>query len=363
MNDYKYTISKINRYKFYKNISERVFLDSQKTAVDFNNLDLEALAKTIRSFEGVSRKKPITQIAEIFESVSEMYNGCVVDFGDDAAAIDIGGGDVILLAADGIWGRLIEKSPWWAGFTSVLANVNDIVAMGGKPLAMVDVVSSSQSGEFSEIFRGMAEGVKKFGVPVVGGHTHPEGAASLSVAIIGIAKKEELIRSDTAKPGDIVIFAVDLDGRTGPNSPYSFESLSLKSPAVVRKMYEAPQILGKKRLVTAGKDISNPGLIGTLGMLVETSGVGAIVDLTKLPMPNIDLSIDRWLLMHPGTGFVFTAKKENADAVIHILKEAGIFAAAAGEIMEIRTLEITAKNKSAVVFDFEKDKITGICKK
>ncbi|WP_338103431.1 methanogenesis marker 2 protein [Methanolapillus millepedarum] len=326
-------------------------------------MDVEALAGKIRSFEGVSRKRPIADIAAIFESVSDMYGDCVVDFGDDAAAIDIGGGDVILFAADGIWGRLIEKSPWWAGFTSVLANVNDIVAMGGKPLAMVDVVSSSRCEDFAEIFSGMAEGVKKFGVPVVGGHTHPEGTASLSVAIIGIAKKDELIRSDTASPGDVVIFAADMDGRTGPNSPYSFESLSFKDPATIRKMYEAPQQIAKQRLATAGKDISNPGVIGTLGMLIETSRVGAAVDLTKIPLPDVDVSFERWLLMHPGTGFVLTAQPKNASECIRILKSGGIEAAVVGEIKKERTLDIFAGKNTATVFDFEEEGITGICKK
>ncbi|MDV0446182.1 Thiamine-monophosphate kinase [Methanosarcinaceae archaeon Ag5] len=331
--------------------------------IDFSQPAVDALANAIRSFEGVSRKKPIADIAAIFESVSDMYGGCVVDFGDDAAAIDIGGGDVILFAADGIWGRLVEKSPWWAGFTSVLANVNDIVAMGGKPLALVDVVSSSKTEDFTEIFKGMAEGVKKFGVPVVGGHTHPEGATTLSVAIIGIAKKDELIRSDTAVPGDVVIFAVDMDGRTGPNSPYSFESLSFKEPAAIRKMYEAPQQLAKQKLVTAGKDISNPGVVGTLGMLVETSKVGATVDLEKIPLPDMDIVFDRWILMHPGTGFVFTAASENAGECIRILEAGGIKAAIVGEITKKRTLDIFAGENRATVFDFDKEGITGICKK
>ena len=58
------------------------------------------------------------------------YGDCIVDFGDDAAVLDAGTDDVVLFAADGIWGRLLEASPWWAGYSSVLVNVNDISAMG-----------------------------------------------------------------------------------------------------------------------------------------------------------------------------------------------------------------------------------------
>ena len=97
-------------------------------------MDLKKIAKEIREFEGVTRKKPLAELINIFDTVRSEYSNSVVDFGDDAAVIDIGGDDYILFAADGIWGRLVNASPWWAGYTSVLVNVNDIAAMGGKPV-------------------------------------------------------------------------------------------------------------------------------------------------------------------------------------------------------------------------------------
>ena len=48
------------------------------------------------------------------------------------------------------------------------------------------------------------------------------------------------------------------------------------------------QEIGSRKLVTAGKDISNPGIIGTLGMLLEVSGKGADIDLTQIPKPDLD---------------------------------------------------------------------------
>ena len=323
-------------------------------------MDLEELAEGIRNFEGVTRKKPIEDIVSIFRAVRPEYKNVIVDFGDDAAVIDIEGDDVLLFAADGIWGKLLDASPWWAGYGAVVVNVNDIAAMGGRPLAMVDIASANSSLACKGLMEGLAEGVRKFGVPLVGGHLHPDTSyTSLSVAILGIVKKDCVIRSDTAKPGDLVVAAYDLDGKIGPNSPYSWDTTSFKEPAVVRERYMVTQEIAKRKLATAGKDISNPGIVGTLGMLCETSGVGAFVDLEKIPRPKC-VDFGQWLKVHPGTGYVFTASAEKAEECVKVFEKAGLTAAVIGKIERGKKLEINTKTDKATVFDFSKDSITGI---
>jgi len=323
-------------------------------------MDLEKIAKEIREFEGVTRKKPLAELINIFETVRSEYSSSIVDFGDDAAVIDIGGDDYVLFAADGIWGRLVNASPWWAGYTSVLVNVNDIAAMGGKPVAMVNVLSSNNRNACKELLRGIRDGIAKFGVPMVGGHMHPDTPyTSLSVAIIGTVKRGCEIKSGTANAGDVVISAYDMDGKMGPNSPYSFESTTSKGPVQVRAKYTVMQEIGEKKLVTAGKDISNPGLIGTLGMLLETSKKGARVDLGKVPVPEgIDFS--QWLKVHPSIGFIVTALPENELEVIGLFKKAGYTATNIGVVDDTSKLDICYEDKCTTVFDFSKDVVTGI---
>ncbi len=323
-------------------------------------MDLQRIAREIREFEGVTRKKPIADLINIFESVRSEYSNSVVDFGDDAAVIDIGGEDYILFAADGIWGRLVNASPWWAGYTSVLVNVNDIAAMGGKPVAMVNVLSSDNKHACKELLRGIRDGIAKFGVPMVGGHLHPDTPyTSLSVAIIGTVKRGCEIRSGTARAGDSIIAAYDMDGKAGPNSPYSFDSTTMKEPEAVREKYRVMQELGERKLVTAGKDISNPGLIGTLGMLLETSKKGARVDLGKIPAPQ-GIEFVQWLKVHPAIGFIVTSLPENESEVIRLFENAGYTAVNIGVIEDTSRLDICDNDECVTVFDFKKDVVTGI---
>ncbi len=323
-------------------------------------MDLEKIAQEIREFEGVTRKKPIADLIKIFQTVRSEYSHSVVDFGDDAAVIDVGGNDYILFAADGIWGRLVNASPWWAGYTSVLVNVNDIAAMGGKPVAMVNVLSSDNKNACKELLRGIRDGITKFGVPMVGGHLHPDTPyTSLSVAIIGTVKKGCEIKSGTARSGDIIIAAYDMDGKIGPNSPYSFDTTTGKDPEEVRLKYRVMQEIGEKRLVTAGKDISNPGLIGTLGMLLETSKKGARVDLGKIHPPE-NIEFIQWLKVHPAIGFIVTALPENEHEVMHLFEKAGYDAKNIGIVDKTSKLDIFYGNECVTVFDFRKDIVTGI---
>jgi len=323
-------------------------------------LELEEIACNIREFEGLTRKRPIANIARIFESVRGEYGNCIIDFGDDAAVIDIVGDDYLLFAADGIWGRLIDASPWWAGYISVLVNVNDIVAMGGKPIAMVNILSTSDKNALDTILKGIKEGITKFGVPMVGGHLHPDTPyTSLSVAIIGTVKKDCLLRSDTANANDTIIAGFDLNGRIGPNSPYSWDSTIMKTSVEIQKMYQTITKIGEETPATACKDISNPGIIGTLAMMLEVSGVGARVDVNRIPLPA-GVNLEDWLLVHPATAFIFTTPPGTEDEILNCFENVGMTAAAIGQITEKRKLTIHDENNSATVFDFKRDIVTGI---
>ncbi|MBS1194409.1 MAG: synthase related protein domain protein, partial [Methanomicrobia archaeon] len=145
---------------------------------------IDAVARSVREYEGVTRKHAI---GEMIKSLKIDAPDVVASFGDDAAVIRHGD-EALLLAADGIWSRLMEADPEWAGFCSVLVNIHDIAAMGGRPLALVDILSLSDDRIRDKVTRGMLAACEKFNVPIVGGHLHPDTPYSvIDVAILGIA--------------------------------------------------------------------------------------------------------------------------------------------------------------------------------
>jgi putative methanogenesis marker protein 2 len=319
-------------------------------------MNLESLMAELRGFVGVTRKKQIGDLIRFFPIESERI---IASFGEDAAVID-DGDEVMLLAADGIWSRLMEADPEWAGYCSVLVNVHDIAAMGGWPVAMVDVLSVNSQEIADAVLRGMKKGIEKFNVPIIGGHLHPDTPYSaLDVAILGKARKDSVILSSTALAGDVVVAAADLDGAAHPTFSINFDSTSFKDRETLQKQLGAMIELGEAGLVRAGKDISNPGLLGTLGMLLETSRVGAVVDLEAIPIPpGLDMPI--WLKMYPGMGFVVTTKPENAEEVLKIFSKRGLTPAVIGKVVEERQLKIISGKDQSVLFDLTRESVTGI---
>jgi uncharacterized protein len=323
-------------------------------------LNLNALVDSVRSYDGITRKNFIRGATSILDDTYNIAGRTALGFGDDASAIDIGNDTLLLMAADGMWGRLMEGDPRWAGYCSVLVNVNDIAAMGGIPMGMTNVISINNKEICNEIMLGIKEGVEKFGVPMVGGHIHPDTPyTALDVSITGIVSKDDVITSCGAKVGDSVIVAVDLDGRQHPSFPLNWDSTTHKTPELVQLQISVMNNIAKKHFLTAGKDISNPGILGTLGMLLEASEVGATVELENIPR-NSTVSWEEWLKLYPGSGFVLTAEEENVEECIKMLEDVNITSRVAGHIIEEKKLYLTHKNQQKVVFDFNQDIIMGI---
>ena len=210
-------------------------------------MDLKSLVKTIQEFEGVSRKSSINNVISLLKESYNVSGNVVIDIGDDASAIDIGNNQVVLVAADGIWGQIMNVNPYWAGYCAVLVNVNDIAAMGGKPLAMVNIMSISNDGIYEDLLRGIKDGCLKFGVPMVGGHLHPDGDSdSLGVAIVGIAQKDKIITSFGAEVGDKVIVAIDLDGKPHEMFSLNWDTTYDKDSEIVQNQITAVQYLAEQ---------------------------------------------------------------------------------------------------------------------
>jgi putative methanogenesis marker protein 2 len=312
---------------------------------------LDELIRDIKGYEGLTRKKGVAQL-QVLEKTLQ-WGDALFSYGDDAAVLPWDD-HYLLLAADGIWPQL-GSDPFWAGYCSVLVNVNDVYAMGGTPVAMVNVLSA-QSQDTSEILRGIAAGCAKFRVPMVGGHFHPDVHTSVAVSVLGRAHK--VMTSFHACPGEKIILALDLDGKQYKDF-LNWDSTSMKSSEEVLERLHALNIIADRELATSCKDVSNPGILGTIGMVLESSGVGAEIDVEKIRIPAL-VDLFAFLKMYPGYGFALTVKENQVDEVTTIFTDRSISVQVIGEITSDRKMIIHYKDESGILFDFNKESICGL---
>jgi AIR synthase-related protein len=271
--------------------------------------------------------------------------------GDDCAAIRDGDG-YLLFAIEGMVSDFVRDMPWFAGYSSVMVNVSDIYAMGGRPVAVVDALWSDGLQRAEDVLAGMAAASSVYGVPIVGGHSNTRSdQAQLAVSIIGRAKR--LLSSFNARPGDRLMMAVDLRGRF--EDPYPFWNASVGAPAErLRADLELLPILAETSLCAAAKDISMAGALGTALMLLECSQVGASIDLTRLPSPP---GVDRlrWLTAFPSFGFVMSVAEKNVERIKQMFVERDLACAVIGAVNESRQVTLHDGDDRAELWNFEYD--------
>ncbi|MEX1113754.1 MAG: sll0787 family AIR synthase-like protein [Akkermansiaceae bacterium] len=260
-----------------------------------------------------------------------------VRLGDDCAAIKNPSGiGHLLFAAEGMLESFVESDPWFAGYSAIMVNLSDIAAMGGRAVAITDILWSPSEEISLKIWQGMQQAALAYGVPIVGGHTTRtvSGRAMLGAAVLGHAG-EQLITSFDAKPDDHLVIAIDMHGSFHGDKPF-WNSSTTTSPTRLRAELEMLPALAEKGLCYAGKDISNGGIIGTLAMLCHCSNLGATLDLDHLPCP-LDAEIERWLTAFPSYGYLLAIAPEHLESTINhfattwiTCREIGKFKAASG---------------------------------
>ena len=318
---------------------------------------LSALTEELRGRAELGMKRDIQLPARVlggatksawFPSKAPILNG------DDTAALPDGDG-YTLFAAEGIRPELVAADPWFAGFCSVMVNLSDIAAMGGRPWAVVDVLFMG-SGENERVLEGMLAASELFGVPIVGGHTaRVQGPSMLAVAVLGRAKR--LISSHAAKPAQKLIMAVDLRG-SFRGSGGAFNAATTASAQQLRASLALLPELAEAGLVGAGKDISMAGTCGSLAMLLETSGVGAVLELESIPTPP-EVEPLRWLTAFPSFGYVLAVDAGAVAQVCARFDAVGIASAAVGTVTESRRLVLRHGEQEADYLDLGERPLTG----
>ncbi len=312
-------------------------------------MNAATLCEALRQSRGFIHKRDVSDVMNVLAQSGSAAKS--IPLGDDCAAIPDGDG-YLLLAIEGFVEDFVQRSPWFAGYCGVMVNVSDIYAMGGRPVAVVDALWSRGMEPGAEILAGLAAAARRYGVPLVGGHSNNRAAGGqLAVAILGRATR--LLSSFAAKAGEQLVMAVDLRGHYEEPFPYWNASSDAPAPRL-REDLEVLAVLAESGLCAAAKDISMAGVLGTLLMMLECSRVGARISAGSIPRPACadDDALFRWLTAFPSYGFVLSVAPAHVAQVMQRFAARDLTAAVIGEVTAAPQAVLSHDGDSALLWDF-----------
>jgi len=314
-------------------------------------VDVSALVEVVRSHPGVTAKSEIGLVSEVFESTDWLAGP-----GDDGAVV-IEAGMSLVVGGEAILPSFAAADPYGAGVAAVTTNLNDLAAMGAWPLALVDTVTG-QRAVIQQVLEGMRWAAGLYQVPVVGGHlTVTDGHLALSA--FGLGRADRPLSAQSAEEGQSLVVGCCIEGTMRADFPFflSFDERGERLAGDVRLLAEG----ASRGWVTAAKDVSMAGLVGSLAMLLECNRLGVTLELDAVPVPP-GVSLEQWITCFPCFAFLLCVPAGLEGECLRAFADRGLAAAVAGTLDGTGQLRLCSAGRVATAFDLAAESVTNLAR-
>jgi thiamine-monophosphate kinase len=289
--------------------------------------------------------------------------------GDDAALLRVPAGQLLAVSTDTLLaGRHFPDDTDAAdlGWEALAGSLSELSAMGAPPAwcTLALTLPHADAAWLDAFLDGFLELADAQGVALVGGDT-TAGPLALTVTVHGFVPEGEALRRSGTRVGDEVWVTGTLgDAAAGLQQ---WRARGLQSAKLRHRLDRpTPRVeagLALRGLARAAIDVSD-GLAADLGHVLAASGVGAELELGRLPtsvplLEHFGNDAERWGLQLSGGDdyeLCFTAPAANAFAIEQALAQCDVIATVVGRIvagagLSLRTPEGEAFDLPSAGFD------------
>jgi phosphoribosylformylglycinamidine synthase II len=279
--------------------------------------------------------------------------------GENAGVVDLGEGEAVAFKVES-HNHPSAVEPFQGAATGVGGILRDVVAMGARPVALLDGLRFGQPGfDFSRAVGGIGHYGNCVGVPTVGGDTFFADAYAgnplVNAMCVGLVPTERVMRARATRPGDLVVLYGATTGRDGIGGASVLASQELseededKRPTVQigdpftgKKLIESSLELVEGGLVEALQDLGAAGLASSLSEMASRGGVGLDVHLDRVPLREPDLDPIEIVISESQERMAAIVSPDRLSEVLEICRKWELNVAEVGEVTDSGLLRIFA---------------------
>jgi len=280
--------------------------------------------------------------------------------GENAGAVSVGAGWAAVFKMES-HNHPSAVAPYHGAATGVGGIIRDILAMGARPIALLDSLRFGPPDDpgVARTIQGVVAGIAGYGnsigVPTVGGELACAPCYRrnplVNVACLGLVREDRIATARAAGPGNAVVYLGARTGRDGMHGA-AFASAGLAGEAADRSAVQMGDPFAGKLLIEATlqalatgavvalQDLGAAGLTCALSEMAARGGVGMDVDLGIVPRREDGMTPEEVLLSESQERMLLVVRAGREAEIRRIAGRWGLAAAVIGAITDDRLLVI-----------------------
>ncbi|WP_110239835.1 phosphoribosylformylglycinamidine synthase subunit PurL [Nocardioides gilvus] len=282
--------------------------------------------------------------------------------GENAGVIDIGQGYAVTFKVES-HNHPSFVEPYQGAATGIGGIVRDILAMGARPVAVMDPLRLGplDAPDTRRVLPGIVAGVGGYGnclgLPNIGGETVFDatyaGNPLVNAGAIGVLRHEDLHLANASGLGNKVILYGARTGGDGiggvsvlasetfdEGGPAKRPAVQVGDPFMEKLLIECTLELFAARLVAGIQDLGGAGLSCATSELASAGDGGMHVELDTVPLRDSTLSPEEILMSESQERMMAVVEPDNVDAFMAICAKWDVEAVVVGEVTDTGRLEI-----------------------
>lgn len=184
----------------------------------------------------------------------------------------------------------VADDPYVYGQVSAVNALNDVYAMGGRPLSALSIVCYPQKGDWDvleQILAGGQAAMNAEGVVVIGGHSVDDQEMKFGYAVTGTIHPDKIFKNSGAKPGDVLVLTKPIGTGAINTAVKNNKASELAIKAAIEAMTTSAATASRAMQeigANACTDVTGFGLMGHAFEMAKGSEVTLNIVSTEVPL-------------------------------------------------------------------------------